>query len=255
MSQFIMGVDLGLTQDYTAIAIAERTTIETGKSLQTWERGEYYDKAETANLYQVRHLERPALRTSYPDVVARCGDLLRHPSLTKQCTLVVDATGVGRPVMQLLEAERLAPVGVVITGGHDETQDKEDGSWRVPKKAIVSMLSVVFAEGRIKISAELEHARTLVSELDNFKAKANTATRTTSFEAWREGDHDDLVLALGLVIWYGERASIRKWGTKRTEPRDPKEAEALYYKSLAKRMEEKAVRASKGKGRESWRRF
>ena len=38
--------------------------------------------------------------------------------------------------------------------------------------------------------------------------KINVATGHDSYEAWREGDHDDLVLSLALAVWYGQRPQI-----------------------------------------------
>jgi len=35
--------------------------------------------------------------------------------------------------------------------------------------------------------------------------KINLATGHDSYEAWREGDHDDLVLAVAMACWTGER--------------------------------------------------
>lgn len=61
---------------------------------------------------------------------------------------------------------------------------------------------------RTVILAALEpypEARLLVEELLNFKVKINVKTAHDSYEAWREGIHDDLVLATALACWYGER--------------------------------------------------
>ena len=62
---FIVGVDLGQSQDYTAIAIIERIigpgAMPTGRP-------------EAA--YQLRYLHRPVLGTKYPAVVAQVIGLL-----------------------------------------------------------------------------------------------------------------------------------------------------------------------------------
>jgi hypothetical protein len=41
----------------------------------------------------------------------------------------------------------------------------------------------------------------LRKELQNFRRKVNLRTAHTSYEHWREGDHDDLVLACALACW------------------------------------------------------
>ncbi len=35
--------------------------------------------------------------------------------------------------------------------------------------------------------------------------KIHVATAHDSYEAWREGDHDDLVLSVAMACWAGER--------------------------------------------------
>jgi hypothetical protein len=42
----------------------------------------------------------------------------------------------------------------------------------------------------------------LRQELLNFRRKINLKTAHDSYEHWREGDHDDLVLAAGLACWW-----------------------------------------------------
>ncbi len=54
----------------------------------------------------------------------------------------------------------------------------------------------------------------LVEELQNFKLKITTAGNDT-YEAWRESDHDDLVLAAAMAAWYGEK---RLWSILKLPP-------------------------------------
>jgi hypothetical protein len=51
------------------------------------------------------------------------------------------------------------------------------------------------------------HAETLEMELQNFRVKITAAANET-FEAWRERDHDDLVLALALAAWHAEKQPL-----------------------------------------------
>lgn len=54
----------------------------------------------------------------------------------------------------------------------------------------------------LKIARELPDAPTLVTELLNFKVTIDAKTAHYSYAAWREGIHDDLVLAMALVCWF-----------------------------------------------------
>jgi hypothetical protein len=79
----------------------------------------------------------------------------------------------------------------------------------VPKKELVSTLQVLLQARRIRVAPSLPGAQTLVRELQNFKKKFPAVS--DPFEAWREGPHDDLVLAVAIAAWLGERGLRRLW--------------------------------------------
>jgi hypothetical protein len=67
-------------------------------------------------IFQVGHLERLPLGTPYPDIVAYVGRLLRK--LPDYPQLVIDCTGVGRPIFEMFVYRGISPIGAVITAGH-----------------------------------------------------------------------------------------------------------------------------------------
>jgi hypothetical protein len=214
----IVGVDLGQQRDPTAICVVERGYVPAGKlyNASYWVKGrELYGAREPVKLeYHMRHLERPALGTSYVEVVERVVELLKSLG-DEELVLAVDTTGVGRPVADMLkerlerwlEEERntcLHTAWITITGG-DSVTKAEGGGIRVPKRDLASAPLVLMQNGQLKIAEALQLAPVLRRELLNFKVKINIATGHDSYEAWREGDHDDLVLAVALACWCGER--------------------------------------------------
>ncbi len=54
---------------------------------------------------------------------------------------------------------------------------------------------------RLKIAEGLPLADILTRELLAFRVKINLSTGHDSYEAWRERDHDDLVLAVALACY------------------------------------------------------
>ena len=150
------------------------------------------------------------LGTSYPSIVAcvvdRCAALPRpgYRDFTPQ--LVVDATGVGRPVVDLLRdaQPRATIVGAIITGGNAAAHDATTGYWGVPKRDLASTLAVLLQSARLNVAPALPDAAVLQQELLNFKVKITAAAHDT-YGAWREGQHDDLVLATALATWWSER--------------------------------------------------
>jgi hypothetical protein len=190
---FVSGLDLGQAQDFTALAVLEQTEIpDTEKPMQK------------VRHYAARHLERFPLGTAYTAVCARLVTLFAAPPLAGT-ELAVDQTGVGRPVIDMLTR---SPINasirpITITGGHKATPS-ETGGWLVPKKELVSVLQVMLQGRRIKVAPTLPEAATLVRELTTFQVKITPAANEV-FGAWREGQHDDLVLAVAIAVWQAER--------------------------------------------------
>jgi hypothetical protein len=191
-----IGLDLGQAQDFTALAVLSRPRVLG-----------HEPPADRQSPYAVPHLHRFTLGTPYPQIVAAVVDLLRSPPL-RGSMLVVDQTGVGRPVVDMLTDGLEGRVNcqfcpITITAGHEVTRS-EVGQLRVPKKELVASLQVLLQTRRLRIAQALPDAATLVRELETFRVKVTAAANET-FGAWREGQHDDLVLAVALAAWMGER--------------------------------------------------
>jgi len=204
MYRFHVGLDLGQLQDYTAVSILDQR-LET----QRPDVDEMFNGVVSISVprYELRYLERFPLNTPYPEVVQKVKALMMKPEVFSNAILVVDKTGVGQPVVDDLRREGLPLVGVQITGGSTVTQVGKD--FRVPKADLISAFQVLVQGERLKIASSLEHAQTLKQEILNFRVKTNERTGNESFEAWREGDHDDLVLATALACWYATRNEHR----------------------------------------------
>jgi len=154
---------------------------------------------------------------SYTQLVENVGKLFQDPRFVGQ-TLVIDGTGVGRPVVDLFRLARLncKLVPVTITGGGvtqalGQLKVDEWGYWHVPKKELVGSVQVLLGTGRLEVAPRIKEAATFVHELKNFNYKISSQTAHVTLEAWRERDHDDLVLALALAAWWGERARQELW--------------------------------------------
>ncbi len=93
---------------------------------------------------------------------------------------------------------------MTITGG--EAATREPGGYRVPKRDLVGALQVLLQQERLHVAQGLPEAATLVRELLDFRVKLSDAGHD-SYGAWREGTHDDLVLAVALAVWRAEKAA------------------------------------------------
>jgi hypothetical protein len=202
-TEFLVGLDLAQSDDYTAVAIAEKTT----QAYSPRERSEYTYRPPPLPppRYAIRHLDRFPLRTPYPTVVSQVKALLaRGPLCLSPRTLILDATGVGAPVVDMFTAAQLpCPlVAISIHGGNKVT--REGRHYFVPKRDLISAAQVLLESQRLRVAAALPTTDTFVKELKAFRVKIDLKTAHDSYEAWRENIHDDLVLAASLVCWYGE---------------------------------------------------
>jgi hypothetical protein len=196
---FLVGLDLGQSQDYTAICVTERIQPRVD---WLWDGLVPTPPA----VYHCRHLERLPLGTSYPDIAAHIRAMLLRPPLCERETyMAIDATGVGRPVVDWFRRARLrvSLYGVTIHGG-DTTTKETAMDWHVPKRDLIAATQVLLQAQRLKFASALPETATLVKELLDYRVKIDPATAHDSYNA-REGVHDDLVLALALSVFIGEK--------------------------------------------------
>jgi hypothetical protein len=192
--RYFMGVDLGQSNDHTAIAVLRRVqflrTDDASARNPRWTE-------HKPSVFQLGFLERVPLRTPYPAIVQYVKRLLASPMFTGQIDLAIDQTGVGAPVADLFKSGGVTFAGVMITGGDSESS--EGNVYKVPKMTLVSRLQALLHEGRLQIQKELPEATELVKELQDFRVRFTESGHMT-FGA-REGRHDDLVLALAMAAW------------------------------------------------------
>jgi hypothetical protein len=191
VSAYVIGLDLGQTNDFSALCVVERPA-----------RGAPGAKA-VPRAYALRHLVRYPLGTAYTEIVPQVVQVATTPPL-RGSPLVVDQTGVGRALVDMLKRSyaggRVIPV--TVTAGHATTAS--DDGFHVPKKELVTRLQLLLQGGRLKIARDLPFADILLTELQNFRVKI-TAAANEVFGAFGSGQHDDLVFSVMLACWWAER--------------------------------------------------
>ncbi|MGD1073524.1 MAG: hypothetical protein ABSB15_25715 [Bryobacteraceae bacterium] len=192
---FYFGLDLGQRRDHSAIAVVEKVS-----------RYRAYAGAGVPVLH-LRYVERVPLGTSYPEIVERVREMVTGAELSGQCALVVDATGLGAPVVQMLRSARLGCeiAAVTMTGGDKESQRGND--FNVPKRDLVAGVQVLLEKQELRIARTLEGARALIEELVDVRATVSVKGRVR-LGADGYGEHDDLAIALALACWRAKRKEI-----------------------------------------------
>src|SRR5690606_16869373 len=128
---FYIGVDIGQRQDYSAIAIIEK----------------YYPAADPLRAYTIHQVvpryrlhsvRKLPLGTPFEKVIEEVVSSGAHPDRAPRREIVIDATGVGAPVVEDLKRKTGGVIPVLITGGERATSG--GGFHRVPKKDLITTL-------------------------------------------------------------------------------------------------------------------
>jgi hypothetical protein len=196
--RYTIGLDLGQARNHTALAVLERTwTAATAREfILSGTRG-FSGEYE----YLVVGMERLALGTSYPMVVEWVKTIAKRYG-EDLGEIVVDATGVGSAVMDLLKRAQIGAriAGVVITGS--QATGNPSGAGRtaagystVSRTELLTALQVSIQSRRISISLPLcSEWAALQKELELLRMAGK-----------RAGVQDDLAFALALAVWWGVR--------------------------------------------------
>jgi len=182
---FIISCDLAKTFDYSAISVLEKMD----------------------SSYHLRSLQRMHKGTPYTVTAAHLRGMVSETAL--QCdgrppVLVIDGTGVGAAVEDILRAWRLPLISVKIHGGISVI--KKPGEIRVPKKDLILSLLSAFNSGHLQIARGIPEGQDFVHELQRFKVKINPRTRRATFEG--QGSHDDIVCSVAMGVYIGEKVLI-----------------------------------------------
>jgi hypothetical protein len=124
----------------------------------------------------------------------------------KDPKLLIDRTGIGLAICDMIVASGLNPVQVAVTSG-DLVTYPASGKVNLPKKDFVAAMTKVIQERRIKVVRGCENAALFRSELKNFQLQVTASGHNTYSAAGTA--HDDTIVAVGLCLWYGEKGGRR----------------------------------------------
>jgi hypothetical protein len=204
--RFIAGLDCGQLSDPSALILLERSM-----RLQYGQLEPYYFAG---------HLERLPLQTPYPAMVR--GVRQRLERVGERCVLVIDATGVGRGVVDLFREgwatydpltmeRRTLPgkptiVALTLTGGEVHRAERWDEQ-SVPRRDVILRFMLALQQQRFQGAASLPELPTLIQEAKAFQWKKSP--KGDDYSAWSTGKHDDLLFATAIAVWYGDTYSVR----------------------------------------------
>ena len=230
MGRVTVGVDIGQKVDPTAVAIVEA------------------EDRDGVEHYLVRQVQRAPLGTPYDEIVPWIAEGVRETQSMADGSvlLMVDATGVGLPVVDLLcqASGNPEPLPVYFTSGDRVTVTGDPGPGirdlskrdarkpgdikvSIGKGALVSRVQALLNNGRIVMLRDDPAVAEMVEELLVYEIKPSGDNDL--FGAFEVGTHDDLVTALGLAVhlemwtreWIKWRKLAREFARSRRRRRGP----------------------------------
>ncbi len=191
----IVSLSLGTMAEPSALVVVEPST-------KVWHPKDGKRDRDSENHFNVTWLERFPAGRPIPAVVARVCEVVSDKRLAKRCTVLLDITSTGLAPRRVFEARGLYPdlIDLTNTGAEEYTK----GMHRVPLRDVVGAAQVVLQTARLKVAHALELAETLVADLMAFDPKP--IERNPDL---RGGRNADLVLALAVALWWGDKLT---WG-------------------------------------------
>ena len=176
-NNYILGIDVGQSRDYTAICVLE--PIETKDGYK----------------YHCTYIKRLPLNKTFSDMALDVKSMVEQLEVTGHVSVIIDKTGVGAPVVELVDSLTTCEViGLTITAGIRAK------NWNVPKKELITNLQIALQSQTLKIAKGLDFGEELVEELLNYQVKTKP-NNNEIFDTGRVFIHDDLILSLAIGLY------------------------------------------------------
>jgi hypothetical protein len=189
-TELFVGVDIGKRVDHSAIVVLALDWFE-GKQSPVTMAHQLHPRV------RLLHAEALPLGSAYLDlpvrlkaIFARCQ--AAHTPYTPQVTLAMDATGEGTLIELVRHAQGLEKVWfhpVTITGGLSKS-DLKDSYTGIPRPDLLTRLRSLFERNLIHLPLDAPGFGDLERELVHFRSDG------------RQPEHDDLVFASALAVWF-----------------------------------------------------
>jgi hypothetical protein len=181
----VVGCDLARADDFTVAIV-----VDVVRHLAQADGSRPLD--EYAVVHQTRMRHQP-----WPVIADRLSEMAGWAAL-RGAQWVVDSTGVGAPIVDLLRPRIARLTALTITSGIDASQ-LSPGEQHVPKVALLSNLELLVQSHRLSVDPLVRDAEVLRRELSNYTYEITPSGRMTSGAAG--SGHDDSVLALAVGLW------------------------------------------------------
>ena len=182
----LIGVKVGQKRERSAVCVAENP------KRYVEQRAEYH--------FVVRYLERLPAGVTLPAVADRLAEIVRRVGARSgdPRRLYVDATGLGQPVMDLINSRIKTTAILPVYFNHGDRRNADWEQIKLGKAFLVSRLQMLLQSERLHLPKN-DQAETLAQELLEYEIKVENDANER-YGAFRVGTRDDMVTALGLAV-------------------------------------------------------
>ena len=208
MGHHIVSLSLGTVAEPSALIVAEPST-------KVWQPKDYdrYGKRPSRreeNHFSISWLERFDPGRPIPAIVHRVNELVSDKRLARRHTVLLDITSTGIAPRRVFEGYGLYPTPIDLVATMSE--DYSNGIDYAPLRDVIGAAQVVLQTKRIKVASELELAEILISDLQAFDPKPIDRNL-------RGGRNADLVFALAIALWWGDKLTWKERTDQRYDRR------------------------------------
>jgi hypothetical protein len=196
---YLISVDLGVAPARTAIAVMEMHGVRPKIELHVREIARPVPGTKVAAIID----QTRALRQQLGQHLERQYAWYADPKelRTAYCSVLVDLTGSGLPALALFDHAKIRVIPIWVTNGIGFSH--ESRGYRVAKPDLITALSLLVEDGRLKVAAGLEEAPAVIREFQTYDRKTPLGTHD-QLAVWRERPDDEIVLSMALGAWYAQ---------------------------------------------------
>ena len=131
-------------------------------------------------------------------IVNRVSEIASDRRLNRRAIILLDISSVGAAPLRAFQSRGMYPTAIDLTNA--DAEGYVNDAQRAPLRDVIGAAQVVLQTARLKVAGALDLAKTLVSDLQAFNPKP--IARNPDL---RGGRNADLVLALAVALWWGDR--------------------------------------------------
>ncbi len=148
--------------------------------------------------FDVIEIDRFPVGRPLPVIVNRVSEIASDRRLNQRAIILLDISSVGAAPLRAFQSRGMYPAAIDLTNAAAEGYVND--AQRAPLRDVIGTAQVVLQTARLTVAKGLDLAETLVSDLQAFNPKP--IARNLDL---RGGRNADLVLALAVALWWGDR--------------------------------------------------